>query len=310
MISPLIKKILLLGFIVTIAFSGVSCSYSEYKEKEFLNIDYKDGLTLDIYQPTSRLYSKNPVVIFFHGGGWISGDKNEINTMFLPVITALRQNGITVISANYSLLDESKSKNYSDCVSDAADCADWVFENAEKYDLDTSNVCVMGYSAGAYLALMTSYYDRDDIFAGKYENISKGKIKLCVDISGPVAFTEEYDDNYSSQILDSYSKYLFDPESESYYDDLYDSSVLNNIDKTDSGTRLLIYRGGDDDIISETHSTELYNTASIYNFDVQYISFAGINHFFEMTEKLYEPVYTLSDVYEKISSDIIGILKK
>ena len=51
-----------------------------------LNVAYKtvpsaDGerdLKIDIYYPTNHVYEKSPLIIGFHGGGWIAGDKSQI----------------------------------------------------------------------------------------------------------------------------------------------------------------------------------------------------------------------------------------
>jgi len=45
----------------------------------FHQVEYKDGLNLDIYSPTIKKYDKTPVILFFHGGAWITGTKESIN---------------------------------------------------------------------------------------------------------------------------------------------------------------------------------------------------------------------------------------
>ncbi len=39
------------------------------------NIKYKDGLDLDIYLPTQNADDKIPVVVYIHGGAWVTGIK-------------------------------------------------------------------------------------------------------------------------------------------------------------------------------------------------------------------------------------------
>src|SRR5687767_14074552 len=43
------------------------------------NVEYKDGLKLDVYAPTRQVYDKTPVVLYIHGGAWIAGAKEGIN---------------------------------------------------------------------------------------------------------------------------------------------------------------------------------------------------------------------------------------
>jgi len=294
--------------------SLLSCSLSAYDQPEILNVEYKSGLFLNIYRPITRISSKDPVVIYFHGGGWVSGSKDEAGDTFHTLMQSLREGGVTVITADYSLMDDTNSTSYKNCVSDTIDCVDWLIENAGLYNIDTSNICVMGYSAGAYLALMSSYAaDADEgIFNGAYDNISDKKIKLCVSIAAPVLFTNEHSLGYSTDALYSYARYLFDDTSEAYYDDLYSSSVINNMDVTDETTVLRIYTFGNDNVVPDIHASDLYNTALASDLDVRYISFAGFDHYmlsYKGDPDIKQAVYTKEEMLLKISADVIEILK-
>ena len=291
-----------------------SCSLSAYDVPEILNIEYKSGLYLDIYRPLTRVASNDPVVIYFHGGGWISGNRHEASDAFFPLVKALRDDGITVITADYTLLSDSVSNSYKDCVSDVIDCVDWVIENAKEFNIDTDNIGVMGYSAGAYLALMSAYAAdaEEGIFDGIYGNISDKKIKLCATIAAPVSFSNDQNPGYYSDALDSYTRFLFNADSDTYYDDLYSASVINNIGTTDETTALRIYAFGNDNIVSSYHASDLYSAAFSAAINVKLLSFAGFDHnLMSYTGDPYikEPVYTRDEILAKISEDIIEILK-
>lgn len=153
-------------------------------------LSYKEGLALDLYEPTQNLYELRPVLVHFHGGAWIGGTKEAINNArFHGAINALRAKGFVVISPNYTLAESGKSP-FPKCVEDALDVMKWVEEHAEEYSLDLQNVGLMGESAGAHLAMMAAYAN------GKEFGISYSyPINYLVDVYGPVDLRALYVDS-------------------------------------------------------------------------------------------------------------------
>jgi acetyl esterase/lipase len=107
-------------------------------------------LTLDVYRPRQldpALHGKNPSVIWFHGGGWVLGDKNGSLVRFLPLVRL----GYTVFTVDYRLAGEAPAPA---AVEDARFAVRWVQSRAAAFDVDPERVILMGTSAGAHLALM------------------------------------------------------------------------------------------------------------------------------------------------------------
>nr|WP_315164399.1 alpha/beta hydrolase [uncultured Flavobacterium sp.] len=132
---------------------GVSVSAQKVEYATQLNIPYydnsvsksdaylKERCVLDVYYPKN---SKGfATVIWFHGGGLTSGEKE------LP--EALKNQGIAVISVNYRLGPKVVAPKY---IEDAAAATAWVFKNISTFGGDTSLIFVSGHSAGGYLATM------------------------------------------------------------------------------------------------------------------------------------------------------------
>src|SRR5688500_5853546 len=100
---------------------------------------------LDVYSPPDA--SSHPVVIFFYGGGWRSGDKR----LFEHLGRAFALRGIVAVVANYRLTPAVVSpKHVQDC---AAACA-LVQQNIERFGGATRRIVLMGHSAGAHLAAL------------------------------------------------------------------------------------------------------------------------------------------------------------
>jgi len=159
-------------------------------------INYKNDLTLDVYQPVQTRYKNSPVVVFFHGGAWIMGAKESINiNRFNGAINKLREKGYAVVAPNYTLARREHSP-FPDCIEDARDVIQWIGQHADEYNFDTRNVGIFGESAGAHIALMVAFQQEDRDFNAMSEQIG---INYVVDMYGP----SHLESLYHIQALDS-----------------------------------------------------------------------------------------------------------
>lgn len=94
-----------------------------------------------------------PVVIYFHGGSFSSGDKEKISE---GIITNSLEKGISVVSANYRLTPEViYPQHYKDC----ARMIQYLRYNAAKLNIDPDRIAIYGSSAGACTALWIGFHD-------------------------------------------------------------------------------------------------------------------------------------------------------
>jgi acetyl esterase/lipase len=170
------KKFYLLVFTL---FLGVSISAQKLEYITQLNLPYyndsinksdayiKERCVLDVYYPKNS--PGFATVIWFHGGGLTSGNKE------LP--EALKNQGIAVISVNYRLGPKVIAPKY---IEDAAAAVAWVFKNISNFGGDTSLIFVSGHSAGGYLVSMIGL-DKKWLQA---EGIDANKIAGLIPLSG------------------------------------------------------------------------------------------------------------------------------
>lgn len=103
---------------------------------------------LDVYTPTSAAPAAGwPVVVFFYGGNWTSGERGE----YKFVGEALAARGIVVLVADYRLYPETTYPGFLD---DCAKALGYGLEHAKALGGDPKRVFVMGHSAGGYNAAM------------------------------------------------------------------------------------------------------------------------------------------------------------
>lgn len=159
------------------------------------DIEYKPGLSLDIYKPINKKFRKNPVVVFIHGGGWVAGRKEAINmNRFHRAIKQLREKGYIVISPDYTLAEPEKSP-FPGCIVDMLDVIDWIQDNADKYSFDLDRVGLFGESAGAHIAMMVGYSNGKQ-FKETHQPL---QYDYVVDVYGPSNLRELY----RSETIDS-----------------------------------------------------------------------------------------------------------
>lgn len=103
-------------------------------------------LLLDLYLPESA--TPSPVVVYIHGGGWVTGDRSEGDGSRL---IAMAESGVAVASIDYRLAPTSVHPAQLD---DARAAVRWVRAHGETYGLATSKVAAWGASAGGYIATM------------------------------------------------------------------------------------------------------------------------------------------------------------
>ena len=104
---------------------------------------------VDIYR--SGQPGPNPVLLFFHGGGFVGGDKVGSISAYL---TEAMDDGWDIVAVNYRLTTPDGTNAFPAAVSDAKRVVRWVKANAEAQDWDAENVAAMGHSAGGNLAGM------------------------------------------------------------------------------------------------------------------------------------------------------------
>ncbi|MFK7770614.1 MAG: alpha/beta hydrolase fold domain-containing protein [Saprospiraceae bacterium] len=98
---------------------------------------------LDLYLPDDNRKT-TPLIIFFHGGGWMSGGRKIIE----PGVLRQVKRGYAVASVSYSFIPWRRWPNQAYEIKAAVR---WLRTNAEAYNLDADKFLIWGVSAGAHL---------------------------------------------------------------------------------------------------------------------------------------------------------------
>ena len=128
---------------------------------------------LDVYVPNSGDGAK-PVVVFFYGGAWQSGDKGD----YLFVAEALASHGFIVVVPDYRVYPEVRWPGF---IEDGACAVTWTLDHLGELGGDPAQVHLAGHSAGAYIAAMLAL---DARWLGE----RRARIASTIGIAGPYDF--------------------------------------------------------------------------------------------------------------------------
>ncbi|MDE0855243.1 MAG: alpha/beta hydrolase [Nevskia sp.] len=154
---------------------NATASDSGYTLSQNVVYDDSTGLKLDVYAPEGA--ANAPVVVFFFGGRWSSGDKQD----FKFVGQAMAARGFVAVIPNYRLYPQV---HYPDFVYDSARAVVWTHQHIASYGGGASRIVVMGHSSGAYNAAMLALDPEFLLHAGGNRNWVRGMIGLA----GPYDF--------------------------------------------------------------------------------------------------------------------------
>lgn len=144
-----------------------------------------------------------PVIVFIHGGGWLTGDKNHVQTQ---QIYRLLYAGYAVCCINYRLSDEAK---WPLPLHDCKAAVRFLRANASRYNLDTERIGVAGNSAGGHLAAMMGTTNGK---AG-YEDLTMGNEEFSSDVQAVFVWFGIYDfTNWIDDCKKAYPERPFDYE--------------------------------------------------------------------------------------------------
>ena len=100
---------------------------------------------------------KAPVIIYFHGGGFVMGD---LESHDLVCRHLCKKTKATIIAVDYRLAPEHK---FPVPVTDTKDAITQIIKNSDKYNIDTNKVILCGDSAGGTLATVGTIMSRDKV---------------------------------------------------------------------------------------------------------------------------------------------------
>ncbi len=146
------------------------------------NSDTDPKHLLDIYLPADAK-GKLPLVIFIHGGGWLSNDKYSDMGYMKKTVAEIISSGFALASIDYRF---STQAVFPAQMLDCNRAISFLYDNAGKYAFDVNRFAVMGFSAGGHLASMVGLSKNNNIDSFFMPGTTRTfSFKAVVDFYGP-----------------------------------------------------------------------------------------------------------------------------
>lgn len=107
------------------------------------------------YHTNSAKNKKSPLIIYFHGGGFVMGD---LESHDLVCRHLCREAKATIIAVDYKLAPEYK---FPAAIIDTEDAIKEIINRSEEFNIDTNQIILCGDSAGGALATVGTIMSRD-----------------------------------------------------------------------------------------------------------------------------------------------------
>lgn len=292
------QKAVLLVFFLGICLTGFSQTnrvMNLFPEGTILhgNIPYNDDTLkkhlLDIYLPPNAS-GKVPLVIWVHGGGWLSNDKYADLGYMKQTVAAIINQGYALASIDYRF---STQAVFPAQMLDCNRAISFLYDNADKYGFDRERFALMGFSAGGHLASMVGLSKNNAIDAFFIPGSSKNfSFKAVVDFYGPADLTlfPGANDAKSPEGLLIGAAPLDRPDLAKI------ASPVSYVDENDPP--FLIIHGEKDDLVSPRQSQLLNAWLKVKGVQTELIIVPDAPHFGAMFDA------------DNIRAKVIGFLKK
>jgi len=235
---------------------------SSTPEKRINNVTYGAHARhiMDIRLAADRTPS-DPFVIMIHGGSWNSGDKSDLN----EIADSLLKRGISSASINYRYA--SSSIHYEELMSDVHQALLTIISHSDDWLIRNTDYGIMGYSAGAHMALLYSY---------KYDE--GHHIKCVISAAGPTDIADVDFLNYSTLIglLPQIQNMV--GATYTFGSAVPERFFLSSPAHYPGDNSTLLIHGSDDLVVAEEHSNRLKRILSDRGTVHDILIISGANH--------------------------------
>jgi acetyl esterase len=158
---------------------------------------------------SSNVSGNNPLIIYFHGGGFVMGD---LESHDLVCRHLCKETDATIIAVDYKLAPEHK---FPASITDAKDAIAEVIKDADNLQIDKDKIILCGDSAGGALAAVGTIMSRDkilpkihgQILVYPWVDLTMCRKSMDIDIEGMILnkntikyFADHYLNSYEEQV--------------------------------------------------------------------------------------------------------------
>jgi acetyl esterase/lipase len=193
-----------------------------------------------------------PVVLFVHGGAWVTGSRMH----FMMHAEQVLASGLAVFSIDYRLAPKYK---FPAPLDDVREALKYVATNADQLKIDPQRIVLWGYSAGGQLATLAAFEDVSGV----------PRPFLCVSGGTPADLTELPENNNALSAI-------FGGTRKQVPDTYRSASPVTFVSSDDPPT--FVYQGDSDLLVSKKYGDRLYDKLISEKVHAEYFVCAGQGH--------------------------------
>lgn len=214
---------------------------------------------MDVYFP--QVYDDAKVILYIHGGSWVSGDKGEFPKSLIEELVGHKK--YIVVSMNYRLIKEGKNR-FPSQMEDVTAAIKYLNSASKKFHFNGNEFALMGGSAGGLMAMLYAYgYDE------------KKQIKTVIDFWGPTDFTDKAVRTAGSDADRISTNFLGDADAQAKIS--FDASPYYRITK-ESAVPTIFFHGGADPLVPVSQAEKMYKKMLSLNVPAQYEIYPNEKH--------------------------------
>jgi acetyl esterase/lipase len=223
------------------------------------------ALHFDLLAPESS--HPLPLVVCIHGGGWISGDKGDMD----DIVSLFASNGYAAAAIDYRL---APLYPFPAPVLDSLNFVRYARANAAELNIDPNRIASFGNSAGGHLASMLGVLDR--LAPHEDESMTSGRVQAVVDLCGISDVNDPQVQH--NPIAWSFLEHLMEVQYAGNEDRFKAASPVSHVDK--HSAPFLIIHGEEDDVVPIDQSERMAAALRGHSVPVEFIRMTGEGHAF------------------------------
>ncbi len=230
------------------------------------NVQYgeRDGvpLRLDLFHPGQGELA--PVVLMIHGGGWISGTKNDYH----DEASWLCEQGFAVAVPEYRL---APLYPFPAAIADIQLATSFLRNESKRLEIDSERVGAIGNSAGGHLAAMTGLCTKPF-----NHEVEVAPVQAVVNICGLADIRNPRETNFDIAIpfIEQFMSCGYEGNEQAYADASPVTYVCPEV------APILIIHGSDDDVVKPEVSAQLHEALSECGAESYFYEMPGEAHSF------------------------------
>ncbi|MDZ7635633.1 MAG: alpha/beta hydrolase [Bacteroidales bacterium] len=249
------------GLILTVIISSCKKEATAIEEQILKDVSYGESTRqkMDIYLPHGRSRDATSTIIVIHGGGWVEGDKSEMN----PYVDTLRKRmpGYAIVNLNYRLAWNNSVDLFPTQENDVKSAVEYFLDHAEEYQV-SDDLVLLGASAGGHLAMLHAY-----------KNDPEGHVRAVVDFFGPYDLPALWNSGIIQQLILYGATGVFPADNPSLYATSSPSEFI-----TSGSPPTIALQGGADPLVPPSQTSQLIAALDAAGVINQLVYYPGEGH--------------------------------